>query len=102
MVLKSLKKAKKLDPSNPKMHLLSTKFLLSIPSLTLNPVVDSVLKEEIADLFGGKDLSSLNKEFADQNSKSIPHLVAGTEKLIYYSFLFIINFTTLLLASFSY
>ena len=77
LVLKSLKKAKALDATDPKMHVVAVKFLLSLPALKLHPVVDSVLKEEVAELFGGKDAAALNSAFIEQHPKSLPHLIAG-------------------------
>ena len=77
MVLKSLKKAKTLDAADSKMHVIAVKFLLSLPSLTLHSVVDAVLKEEVAELFSGKDAAALNSAFVEQHSKSLPHLIAG-------------------------
>lgn len=76
-MLKSLKKAKALDATDPKMHVVAVKFLLSLPALKLHPVVDSVLKEEVAELFGGKDAAALNSAFIEQHPKSLPHLIAG-------------------------
>lgn len=82
-VIKSIKKARTIDPADPKIHSLTARFLHALPSWTLNPVVDEVVKEEVAALFGGKSMQALNEEFLAQHSKSLSHVVAGN-----FSFLF--------------
>ena len=84
LMLQSIKRALKVDPSHPQLHSCLVRlyrFLQDADLLSENaaqPAVAAVLKKETQSLFGEcVDGEQLNKEFLERNANSLPHLLQG-------------------------
>ncbi|KAM7283590.1 N-alpha-acetyltransferase 15, NatA auxiliary subunit [Ixodes scapularis] len=84
LMLQSIKRAFRLDPTCPRLHahmvtfhsLVSQKKELPAPMVT-------VLQREMAELYQSKEAQQLNEEFLARYSKSFPHLVEGCRMMYF-------------------
>ncbi|CAN8006192.1 unnamed protein product [Ixodes hexagonus] len=84
LMLQSIKRAFRLDPTCPRLHahmvtfhsLVSQKKDLPAPMVT-------VLQREMAELYQSKEAQQLNEEFLARHSHSFPHLVEGCRMMYF-------------------
>ncbi|XP_029021750.1 N-alpha-acetyltransferase 15, NatA auxiliary subunit a [Betta splendens] len=84
LMLQSIKRAVIIEPSNPWLHQCLVRFFKRVSdSADLAAVVRTVLKKEIARLFGESNPQSFNKSYLSQHSSSIPHRLAAAKMMVY-------------------
>lgn len=73
LMLQSLKRAYKVDPTNPRLHscLIRLHQFVQKNEGSWDPSVEQVIMQETKVYFEGKDAISLNKEFLERNSNSL-------------------------------
>lgn len=88
LMVQSIKRALKVDPSHPQLHSCLVRlyrFLNDADLLNENaaqPAVAAVLKKETQSLFGEcANGEQLNKEFLERNANSLPHLLQGAKMM---------------------
>lgn len=83
-MLQSIKRAFRLDSSNPELHSCLIRFELKLVSLRkqVDPSVEepilTVLQKEMEPILRGRTAAQINKEFLAENSSSLPVLFEGT------------------------
>ncbi|XP_033829378.1 N-alpha-acetyltransferase 15, NatA auxiliary subunit-like [Periophthalmus magnuspinnatus] len=84
LMLQSIKRAVAIEPSNPWLHQCLVRFFKGVnDNGDLAEAVRTVLRQEIARLFGESNPQSFNKNYLSQNSNSIPHRLAAAKMMVY-------------------
>ncbi|XP_043497119.1 N-alpha-acetyltransferase 15, NatA auxiliary subunit [Polistes fuscatus] len=81
LMLRSIKRAHRLDANNPDLHTCLVRFLLNTNRLSLEGAVGEVVKRQTADIFSDSTAVQLNTEYLKKNSTSLPHLLQGARML---------------------
>lgn len=81
LMLRSIKRAHRLDANNPDLHTCLVRFLLHINKSPLEGAVGEVVKRQTADIFSGTKAAQLNAEYLKRNRNSLPHLLQGARML---------------------
>ncbi|XP_074100455.1 N-alpha-acetyltransferase 15/16 [Cotesia typhae] len=75
LMLRSIKRAHRLDANNPELHSCLVRFLkLTINQQQLEGPVAKVIKRQTSEIFSTTDPVKFNGEFLNKNKKSLPHL----------------------------
>lgn len=84
-MLQSIKRAYKLDPTNPKLHTCLIRFYDVVKNAkdSWDPAVNEVVNNEVKLLFNGKDAAELNKVFLENSSTSLESVLEGARMLYY-------------------
>lgn len=79
LMLQSIKRARAVDSSNPKLHECIVKFCKKVNErMEQQPeAVRTVLEQEVKLLLGDKDIAQYNKFFMESNLSSHPHRISG-------------------------
>lgn len=83
LMLQSIKRAFRLDRSNPELHSCLVRFELKLVTLRkrTDPVVEqpvlTVIQQEIEPILRGRSAAQINEEFLAKNSNSLPALYEG-------------------------
>lgn len=78
LMLQSIKRAWKIDPTNPRLHSNVIRFYCIVSRKTdLPDPVRTVLSQEMDKIYGDKNANELNEEFLSRFSNSLPHLLQG-------------------------
>lgn len=80
-MLRSIKRAHRLDADNPDLHTCLVRFLLHISKSPLEGAMGEVVKRQTADIFSSAKAASLNSEYLKNNRNSLPHLLQGARML---------------------
>lgn len=82
-MLRSIKRAHRLDANNPDLHTCLVRFLLHInkQSTLLEGAVGEVVKRQTAGIFSSSKPAQLNAEYLKKNRNSLPHLLQGASML---------------------
>lgn len=84
LMLQSIKRAYKLNPSHPKLHSHIICFYNLVSQQTdLAESVSTVLKQEMEKVYDFKTAKQLNEEFLTQHKDSLPHLLEGARMLYF-------------------
>ncbi|KAM9850274.1 N-alpha-acetyltransferase 15, NatA auxiliary subunit-like [Aulostomus maculatus] len=84
LMLQSIKRAVSMEPSNPWLHQCLVRFFKGVRECAdMSEAVRTVLKQEIARLFGESNPQSYNKNFLSQHANSIPHRLAAAKMMVY-------------------
>lgn len=84
LMIQSVKRARKLDSTNPVLHACIVKLLIALTEENVNnfhPSVKSVVEKVRTELSGGKTASALNDDFIWKYEKSVPHLLEGAKMM---------------------
>ncbi|KAI4475549.1 hypothetical protein M0802_015109, partial [Mischocyttarus mexicanus] len=81
LMLRSIKRAHRLDSNNPDLHTCLVRFLLNINRSSLEGPVGEVVKRQTADIFSDSTAVQLNTEYLKKNENSLPHLLQGARML---------------------
>nr|XP_050844346.1 N-alpha-acetyltransferase 15, NatA auxiliary subunit isoform X4 [Vespula vulgaris] len=81
LMLRSIKRAHRLDANNPDLHTCLVRFLLNTSRLSLEGAVGEVVKRQTADIFSDSTAVQLNAEYLKKNRNSLPHLLQGARML---------------------
>lgn len=81
LMLKSIKRAHKLDDNNPELHSCLVRFLLHTSTSKLEGPLAEVVKLQTSNIFSSPSTSQLNADYLKKNSKSLPHLSQGARML---------------------
>lgn len=84
LMIQSVKRARKLDSTNPVLHACIVKLLIALTEENVNnfhPSVKSVVEKVRTELSGGKTASALNDDFIRKYEKSVPHLLEGAKMM---------------------
>ncbi|XP_003703292.1 N-alpha-acetyltransferase 15/16 isoform X2 [Megachile rotundata] len=84
LMLRSIKRAHKLDPNHPDLHTCIVNFILYISHLGLEKVVYEVVKRQTAGIYSTSNtmvstLVQFNAEFLKRNRNSLPHLLQAAK-----------------------
>jgi len=83
-ILRALKHGYSIDKTNGKLHLLAVKYLHIVQSLKdLNPVVESVIKEETEALLGTSDPVQLNASYLQAHPNDAVRVLSAVEAMIF-------------------
>lgn len=83
LMLQSIKRAFRLDRSNPELHSCLVRFELKLVTLRkqTDPAVEepvlTVIQQEMEPILQGRSAAQINKEFLAENSSSLPGLFEG-------------------------
>lgn len=82
-MLQSIKRAHKLNPSNPKLHSCLIRFYAHVNQSkeSWDAAVEEVVKSEVKSLFNDKDAKQLNKEYLEMHSNSLECILEGAKML---------------------
>lgn len=90
LMVQSVKRALKVDPDHPQLHsclIRLHRFLTNgdlLSETVSHPAVAAVLNSETQPLFRDhQEAEQLNKEFLEQNSNSLPHLLQGAKMMCF-------------------
>jgi len=80
-MLRSIKRAYRLDANNPDLHTCLVRFLLHTSKSPLEGAVGEVVKRQTAGIFSSTKTTSLNTEYLKKNRNSLPHLLQGARMM---------------------
>lgn len=80
-MLRSIKRAHRLDANNPDLHTCLVRFLLHTSGSPLDGPVGEVVKRQTAGIFFGPKAVQMNAEYLKKNRNSLPHLLQGARML---------------------
>ncbi|XP_032687524.1 N-alpha-acetyltransferase 15, NatA auxiliary subunit [Odontomachus brunneus] len=81
LMLRSIKRAHRLDANNPDLHTCLVRFLLHTSGSPLEGSVGEVVKRQTAGIFSSPKAVQLNAEYLKKNRNSLPHLLQGARML---------------------
>ncbi|XP_067000279.2 N-alpha-acetyltransferase 15, NatA auxiliary subunit [Anabrus simplex] len=83
LMLQSVKRAYRLDPTNPRLHsyLIMCYGCMKRWESTLEPPVATVIRQEMEPIFAGRDAHQMNTEFLATRSNSLESLFEGARML---------------------
>lgn len=81
LMLRSIKRAHRLDPNNPVLHTCLVRFLLHTDRVSLEGALEEVVSRQTADIFADSTAVQLNAEYLKKNRNSLPHLLQGARML---------------------
>ncbi|KAL8581006.1 N-alpha-acetyltransferase 15, NatA auxiliary subunit [Nucella lapillus] len=82
LMLQSIKRGIAADPNDPKLHTCLVKFQIYVKGQgDLPSPVQTVITNEMAKIYGGKDSTTLNEDFLHHNTNSLQHLLAGARMM---------------------
>lgn len=93
-MLQSIKRAFRLQPSQPQLHSCLIRFALKLVTLRKHdpPVeqpVMTVLDQEMEPILRGRSAEEINNEYLAENSKNLPALFEGATIFIIYFYLIV-------------
>lgn len=80
-MLRSIKRAHRLNPNNPDLHTCLVRFLLHINRSPLEGAVGEVVKRQTAGIFSASNALQMNAQYLKKNNQSLPHLFQGAKML---------------------
>jgi len=80
-MLRSIKRAHRLDMNNPDLHTCLVRFLLHTSKSPLEGAVGEVVKRQTAGIFSSTKAAQVNAEYLKKNRNSLPHLLQGARML---------------------
>lgn len=80
-MLKSIKRAHGLDPSNPDLHSCLVRFMLHTQRSQLEGPVAEVVNRQTEGIYSTVTASQSNADFLKKNRNSLPHLLQGARML---------------------
>ncbi|KAJ8676612.1 hypothetical protein QAD02_012399, partial [Eretmocerus hayati] len=82
LMLRSIKRAHRLDPNNPELHSCLVRFLKHVAGATLDQTVSEVVRRQSISIFGqAADAAKLNADFLAKNDSSLPHRLQAARML---------------------
>ncbi|XP_058789166.1 N-alpha-acetyltransferase 15, NatA auxiliary subunit [Phymastichus coffea] len=81
LMLRSINRAHRLEPSNPELHSCLIRFLRHTAESSLDSIVGEVVKRQSSDIFAGKNAAQLNADYLKQHANSLPHLLQAARML---------------------
>ncbi|XP_063988506.1 N-alpha-acetyltransferase 15, NatA auxiliary subunit isoform X2 [Diachasmimorpha longicaudata] len=81
LMLQSIKRAHRLDSSNPDLHSCLVRFLRHTAASPLEGPVAEVVQHQTREIYPNSDAVQFNIEFLQKNKTSLPHLLQGARML---------------------
>ncbi|KAG7203683.1 hypothetical protein KM043_013711 [Ampulex compressa] len=81
LMLRSIKRAHRLDPNNPELHTCLVRFMQHTSGPPSEGPVGEVIKRQTAGIFSSTTAAKLNTEYLKNNRNSLPHLLQGARML---------------------
>lgn len=80
-MLRSIKRAHRLDANNPDLHTCLVRFLLHTSKTPLEGAVGEVVKRQTVGIFSSTKAAQLNSEFLKKSRNSLAHLLQAARML---------------------
>ncbi|KAM0724811.1 N-alpha-acetyltransferase 15, NatA auxiliary subunit [Formica fusca] len=81
LMLRSIKRAHRLDANNPDLHTCLVRFLLHTSKMQLEGAVGEVVKRQTVGIFSSTKTAQLNAEYLKKNRNSLAHLLQAARML---------------------
>ncbi|XP_070168263.1 N-alpha-acetyltransferase 15, NatA auxiliary subunit [Polyergus mexicanus] len=81
LMLRSIKRAHRLDANNPDLHTCLVRFLLHTSKIQLEGAVGEVVKRQTVGIFSSTKTAQLNAEYLKKNRNSLAHLLQAARML---------------------